>query len=194
MKAKIKNFITQVILVCIFGISLFLMGSHFMPRVIKEQVEKIVQVEKPEPSIEELLKTLPTQYSIDPVLVASMIEQESGYKKDAIRFEPGQMGRAAKLTKNPEQQKMFASSHGLMQIMGWHAPKYGLSWADLYKTQTNFELGLTILKNCIDRNKEKQGYEKYYSALACYNGSETYSEIVMKRYAKVLINERSKRF
>jgi soluble lytic murein transglycosylase-like protein len=97
------------------------------------------------------------------------------------------MTRAAKITKNPEQQRMYSSSHGLAQVMGWWAPEFKLSWADLYDPQVNLDTASEILKSCMKRHSEKSRYEQIHSALACYNGSTKYADAVMQTIGEKLI-------
>lgn len=105
---------------------------------------------------------------------------------NAIRYEPSQMARAQKITSNPEQQRQYASSHCALQIMGWWAPKYNLTWSDLYDPETCFEVGMNILANCHERQKGTK-VDKIRGALICYNGSEKYADVVLARIGTLLI-------
>jgi soluble lytic murein transglycosylase-like protein len=151
---------------------------------------KIVEVKKGKENLNDLLSEIPSVYGIPESIARAIVEQESGGKMEAIRFEPSQMSRAAKFTKNTEQQKMLASSHCAMQVMGYHAPTLGLTWTDLYDPRTCVETGMKILSDCMNRAKDKGKYNKYFSALACYNGSEKYAHQVLGAVAKQLIEEK----
>lgn len=156
----------------------------------KVEVEKIVEILKEEESLEDLLQEVPQVYGVPEMIARAIVRQESGGKMNAIRFEPGQMARAGKFTKNVEQQRMLASSHCALQVMGWHAPGLGIDWTDLYKPRTCMEAGMKILADCMKRSKNESKYQTYYRALACYNGSEKYASEVMTAVATELI-ERS---
>lgn len=161
-------------------------GGVLPENVRVEQVEKLIHVERPKRTIEELLKEIPEKYGISPLLAAAIVDQESGGRMNAIRYEPSQMARAAKITSNPEQQRQYASSHCALQIMGWWAPKYNLTWSDLYDPETCFEVGMNILANCHERQKGNK-VEKIRGALICYNGSEKYADVVLARIGTLLI-------
>lgn len=160
-----------------------------LPPEIKEVVRQ-VHVRAPEPTLSDLLETVPNEFGVNRILVEAILVKESyGGRKDAIRFEPGQMERAAKITKDKEQQRMYASSHCPMQVMGWHAPDYGLSWSDLYDLENCFDVGMAILRKCLDKQKTGSKFEKTRAALACYNGSYSYADSVLAMVGKRLIEE-----
>lgn len=157
------------------------------PNVLIERVK--VEVPKGEEKTDDLLNEIPASYGVSKLVVKSIVTKESGGDPKAIRFEAHHMERAKKFSKNPEQQRMYASSIGLMQVMAWHMPPLGLSWTDLIDKRTNMEVGTKILKDCLNKHQNKSKYEQYYSALICYNGSERYAQEVMSEIGKELINE-----
>ena len=174
---------------------LMLAGGSYVYGVLKPPVQFVdravtVEVERPAKPLKELLNTIPPQYGISPLLMAAIVERESGGKANAIRFEPGQMSRAAKFSRNPDEQRMYASSHGLAQIMGFNAPGLGLNWAQLYDPETNITAASKILKSCMDRHKGKSKVDQIRSATACYNGSDIYGNAIVNRLGELLI-ERS---
>jgi len=156
----------------------------FVDREVKVEVERAAR------PLKELLNTIPPQYGISPLLMAAIIERESGGKTNAIRFEPGQMGRASKLSRNVDEQRMYASSHGLAQVMGWWAPEFQMTWAQLYDPETNITTASKILKRCFDRTKAKSKVDQIRDAASCYNGSTIYGEAIVNRLGELLI-ERS---
>jgi soluble lytic murein transglycosylase-like protein len=160
------------------------------PQKVEIEVEKIVEIVKQEEKLEDLLREIPEAYGVPEMIARAIVRQESGGKMNSIRFEPGQMARAGKFTKNVEQQRMLASSHCALQVMGWHAPGLGIDWTDLYKPRTCMEAGMKILADCMKRSKNDSKYQTYHRALACYNGSEKYANEVMTAVATELI-ERS---
>lgn len=178
-----------LLLALLFGVGALLWSGKAEAALRTILPHRVVQVIKPEPSLRQLVSTVPPKYGLPPILVAAIIERESGSRRDAIRYEPSQLTRARKLASNPDDQRMYASSIGYMQIMAWHAPKYQMTWADLLDAETNIELGCTILKDCWDRSKEKDKFRRYHAALACYNGSTAYADAVMGRLGRLMINE-----
>jgi len=157
------------------------------PRI--KVVTETVEVPKQQKPLKELIQTIPPKYGISPLVMAAIVERESGGQVDAVRFEPSQMARAAKITKNPEKQRAYASSHGLAQVMGWWAPEFNLRWFDLYEPETNIEVASAILKKCADKQKAKSKVERLRGSLKCFNGGDVYADAVMKRIGERLIEE-----
>lgn len=149
-----------------------------------------VEVEKQKRSLTEILNTVPLKYGISPLLMAAIVERESGGKLNAIRFEPSQMARAAKITRNPDEQRMYASSHGPFQIMGWWAPEFGLTWAQLYDPEIAADVASRIVQRCEKPHKGKSKVELIRGACSCYNGSTIYGDAIVNRLGELLI-ERS---
>jgi len=158
-------------------------------KVRLEEIEKIIHVPEPERSVDELIQDIAPRYGVNPVVLRAIVARESGGKEDAIRFEPGQMGRAAKITKNPEQQRMLASSHGVAQIMGWWSPHFNIRWSDLYDPRTNLEVACAILRKGLDRRKGKPSAVALRGALEEYNGSSAYADAVMRQIGDALIEK-----
>lgn len=156
----------------------------FVDREVKVEVERAAR------PLKELLNTIPPQYGISPLLMAAIVERESGGRANAIRFEPGQMSRAAKFTRNPDEQRMYASSHGLAQVMGWWSPEFNLTWAQLYDPETNITVASQILKRCMEKSKAKTKVEQIRGAASCFNGSTVYGDAIVNRLGELLI-ERS---
>lgn len=165
--------------------------APFSPDVRGWLPERVVQVEIPkrERSIEQLIAEVPPKYGVSPTLAAAIASKESNGRRDAIRFEPSQMARAGKVSRNPDQQRAYASSHGVFQVMGYHAPRFNLSWSDLYDPETNAEVAMSILKDCLDRHEGKKRYEQLRAALCCYNGSTKYADDVLAKVGRALIEQ-----
>jgi soluble lytic murein transglycosylase-like protein len=143
-----------------------LTGGYFYARGPEiRQIEKIIEVPRAKENLDELLSEVPRAYGIPEVIARGIVKQESNGNMEAIRFEPGQMSRAAKFTKNVEQQRMLASSHCALQVMGWHSASLGIKWVDLYDPRTCVEAGMKILSDCLNRGKELNKYDKYFNAL-----------------------------
>lgn len=159
------------------------------PERIVEVPREIEVPERPR-SVDELVAEIAPRFEVSPLVVAAIIDQESNGERSAIRYEPGQVKRAQKITRNEQQQRMYASSHGVMQIMGWWAPEFKLEWSDLYDTRTNIELGCAILRRGLDRHQGKPKYARLRAALGEYNGSLEYADAVLARIGRKLIEER----
>jgi soluble lytic murein transglycosylase-like protein len=181
---------TAVWTLCLAGASV-LYGFTCPPiRVVEKRIQVPVEVERPKRPLADLIAEIAPKYDINPLVLTAIVERESGGKNNAIRFEPGQMARAAKLSKNPEQQRMLASSHGVAQVMGWWAPQLGIDWSDLYDPETNLEVACKIMKHGMDRHKGERKAKQIRLALAEYNGSIVYADAVMQRLGDMLIEER----
>lgn len=157
-----------------------------LPKAV-ELREKVVHVPEPDLSVDELIEEIAPGYGIKPIVLRAIVERESGGKKNAIRFEPGQMARAAKLTSNAEQQRMLASSHGVAQIMGWWSPHFNIEWSDLYDARTNLEIACAILKKGLDRRRGLPRAAALRGALEEYNGSKAYADAIMRQLGDALI-------
>jgi len=164
-------------------------GIYYYQEVRPRPVEQvIVEVPEAQREFKEYLSESARAYGVPETVAAAMVWQESGGKMNSIRFEPGQVERAKKLTKaSGEQLRMYASSHCALQIMAWHTPQYGLAWSDLYNPQTCAELGMKIMGDCMNRHKNKPALEKVKGALTCYNGSEEYARAILNRLGQKLL-------
>ena len=150
---------------------------------------ELVEVTPAQKSLRDLVTEIPAKYGLSPVLVAAIIDQESG-GYNTQRYEPGQMDRAKKAAPRgaPDHVvKLYSSSHCYMQVMGWHAPTYNLDPMELYQPSNCIEVGSAILKGCLDRQRAGQKYDRIKGALACYNGSTQYADAVMSRLGRLLI-------
>lgn len=194
MIAKLKRIFRAVYyMCCVVVFCSAITGAAYFSGSLKhieiKEIEKVVPVEVPQQSIEDLLEEIPPKYDISPIVAKAVAKQESQGKNDSIRYEPGQVWRAQKITKDPEQQRMYASSHCAMQIMGWWAPEFNLSWADLYKPENCVEVSMAILKDCMDKHKGKSKMGQLRGALTCYNGSEKYADEVLSRIGSALMQQ-----
>lgn len=136
----------------------------------------------------DLVTSLSREFGINPIVTEAIIEQESGGKEDALRFEPHVYARVR--GKTDEERRMLASSVGLMQVMSYHARQTcGLaSWAELFDRANNIRCGLTVLKGNIKRTG------KLRASLVAYNGSgpnaERYAEKILAKVGEKLIEVR----
>jgi hypothetical protein len=161
------------------------------PRVLREYVHVPVEVPAPKKTLETLLVEIPPKYGVSPLIAQAIAHQESGVRMDAIRFEPGQVNRAIKATKRTDEVsiRQYASSHCAMQVMGYHTPRYGKTWADLYDAEICLEMSMAIYRDCATRSKATSKLRQIREALTCYNGSEKYADVVISRLGRMLIEE-----
>ena len=97
---------------------------------------------------EEFLRTLfyeATRAGLDPQLVLSIIQVESGFKKYAVSH---------------------AGARGYMQIMPFWVDAIGQQEHNLFHLRVNLRYGCTILRHYLDKEKGN-----YFRALGRYNGS-----------------------
>lgn len=160
-----------------------------------------VPVELPKRSFEQHLADSAKTYGIPFVLAEAMVSQESEsakLKKDALRYEPGQLQRgrdaAIKLGLKgsvdfDEQARQFASSHCQLQVMGYHAAYEGESWSVLHDPESCAEYGMRYLGKCLEKEKSPDKIRRYFNSLICYNGSEKYAIEVFNRLGRKLIQK-----
>lgn len=162
--------VTAVAVGTAFGLGLTTAWGFIEPAVRYVKVPVEVEVKAQPKPVHELIKQTALDSGIPALLLEAVVRHESNYRVDAIRYEAHHLGRAAKITNDQELQRMYASSIGLMQVMSWHAPHYGLKWYQLLDPETNLKVGADILATCIERHKTKKGREKIRLALGCFNG------------------------
>lgn len=117
-------------------------------------------------------------------IIWTLLEKES--QKGRLitpRFEKSWLSNAKKLATTEMEQRMWASSHGPLQIAGWwvveNARRNGeslehLSWENLYDLDYHFKLGAQIFSDCLQlatRNSSVSRSSAIHRAFACYNGS-----------------------
>jgi soluble lytic murein transglycosylase-like protein len=96
---------------------------------------------------------------LDPQLVLSVIQVESGFKKYAVSV---------------------AGARGYMQVMPFWAREIGVSDHNLFHLRTNLRYGCTILRHYLDIEKGN-----YFRTLGRYNGSlgqPDYPDLVMSAW------------
>lgn len=114
---------------------------------------------------EEFLRTLfyeATRAGLDPQLVLSIIQVESGFKKYAVSH---------------------AGARGYMQIMPFWIDAIGQQEHNLFHLRVNLRYGCTILRHYLDKEKGN-----YFRALGRYNGSlgeAKYPQLVFNKWQTV---------
>lgn len=111
---------------------------------------------------EEFLRTVyyeATRAGVDPQLVLSIIQIESGFKKYAVSH---------------------AGARGYMQVMPFWVGVIGHQDHNLFHLRVNLRYGCTILRHYLDKEKGD-----YFRALGRYNGSlgeTTYPQLVFNKW------------
>lgn len=100
------------------------------------------------------------KHRIDPLLILSMMQVESG-------FRPGAKNKSGAV--------------GLMQVIPyWHRDK--IAGRSITNVRTNIEVGSTILQDCMERNKDH-----FAKTISCYSGgaSSKYTKKIKSVYTRL---------
>lgn len=171
--------------------------KSFGVRIPKEkvEVEKVIEVEKPKTSFEQALASRLESASVPKILVDAVLMQEDGarsYRMSLTRYEPSYDDEARRITKNPYEQRMWASSWCPFQIMAPWAKKFGLEdWSDLLDPETCAHVGISILERCWADARGSTALDKVYRLGICYNGpkGQAYAERLVKHVSQAAVNE-----
>lgn len=175
--------------------------GHLPERVRLQEVEKIIHVPEPEPTMEAVLHEV-SAYGIPVEAARVLLEMEDGgrNRKNAIRCEWDSqewLTIASKLEpKDKAQRDALRCSYGPFQVAGWHAPKYGMVWSDLLDIRNNAEVAAAVWTDCKAQSEKKHRgadtYTHYRNAYRCFNGSgpraEAYADRAMEKLAKVALD------
>ena len=167
-------------------------GYWATPEETTHIVEKIVKVQAPEDTLDVLLDEIPPRYNIPREIIEVLIAQEDakGQGKTAVRFEesPDWLARAKKITKDPEQIEMYRRSYGPLQVAGWHAARFQLTWVDLTNLRTNVEVACSVYRDAWDRERTttRDPLVALRLAFRDYNGSGPRAEKYADRAIGIL--------
>ena len=109
------------------------------------------------------------KHRIDPLLILSMMNVESGFRPDA---------------------KNKTGASGLMQVIPfWHRDK--IAGRNILNVRTNVEVGTAILQECLSRNKDH-----FAKSISCYSGgaSSAYTKKIRAIYVQLRNMEVEMRF
>lgn len=151
---------------------------------LTEEAQARERVEpKKSPGVRDYVAEISRAHGVDPKLVESVIEQESNWRSDAMRFEPGVARDFNSRGVRDDEVTALATSFGLMQVLyGFHRERCGLKSAtELFDPRTNIRCGIAVLKACFAKSNDVR------RALVCYNGAETYADEVLKRLANKMV-------
>lgn len=141
----------------------------------------------PTPSLSNIIESQAARFLFPPSLVYALIEIESGGNPNAIRFEPHLLRGFT------ENDRMLASSHGLLQVLGSNASACGLpSWTSLYDTKNNLACGLSLLFDSYQRTGSiKQALIEYNGGSKCLPdkcpSAEAHANKVLALYAQKML-------
>lgn len=131
-------------------------------------------------SLRESIADIARAGGFDPALIEAIIDVESSWRLDAMRFEPHLAARFRDEGLRADEVTPHATSFGLMQIVyGLHRDRCKLrSHTDLLDAETNVRCGVAVLSAC----RKREG--SVVDALICYNGSEAYAVRVLSVLAE----------
>lgn len=128
---------------------------------------------------------------VKPVVIKAIIEQESYYNPNRIRYEEKwekDYGNSIKKkrSENTEEWKMNFHSFGLMQIgYALHKDFCNLrSYTDLYNPSKNIECGTKLYASCIEAGNSDTYCIKRYNGLG--STTENYKNEVLGRIARLM--------
>ncbi len=151
-----------------------LAGVPVPVREKRVEVVKEVEVERARMTFEDALAQRLQRSKISKWLVGCILDRESTgrTRMSLTRFEQSYIDRGLVqgITKNKDEQRLWASSWCPFQIMGTWAKKYELDWSELLEPETCVHVGISILEQCWHDARGK-GREKVYNTGICYNGS-----------------------
>lgn len=141
-----------------------------------------------------LVKEVSRTYGMPHLLTLAIIRQESGatMRHDRMRFEPHLLSRFRRQAwENDIEHQAKATSFGLMQVVyGLHKERCHLkSYADLFNPEINIKCGITVFRDCFERQKSAEKIARIKGALTCYNGGKTYADEVLGKLGELTLEE-----
>lgn len=186
---KFKEFFRKlswlVVSVCVTG---YIVLETHAPGYTNEQMVKFIAPAWSREEIEAEIEAVTKEHGIPKELLAAIVEAESAYQTDAMRYEPVVYERLKNVPQNSRQA--LASSHGLAQVMGYHAQQTcGLkSWIELTDPSKNLACAVIILNRNL---KDSKG--DVFTAVRMYNGSgakaEAYANKVLAKFTNLIVKE-----
>jgi len=161
---------------------------------IEVPVERLIEVDPNQKAIGELIIEESERAGVPEIITRAMATVESGHKLNpfATRFEPSVYSRIK--ADDDVTRRALASSHGILQVMGYHAAETckGIvrHWSELYQAQKGLRCGLKILNDCLGKaSKIVDASERFTRALGCYNGDgDNYPRLVKLALADLVID------
>jgi hypothetical protein len=148
-------------------------------------------------TIGQLAQKIALRYKISPVILLAMVDQESSFNPNRIRFESKwkQQYRSKWPQNNMTdiEYNLLFSSIGIMQIgYGLHKDFCGLdSYVDLFDVETNMSCAAKIIRACLNKNADMRPGKRVRTCVKEFNGSgaaaDKYVTSVMARIDDFLI-------
>lgn len=154
---------------------------------VQAQEESLAE---PDKSLDSIIASVSNKFNVKPIVIKAIIEQESQYNPDVIKYEQSWESQYAKTTKrkpgeNLESWKLNFHSIGLMQI-GYilHKDFCELnSYTDLFNPEKNITCGTKIFAECLKKSDKT-------TCIRNYNGrgpkAEKYKNEVMARISRLM--------
>lgn len=111
--------------------------------------------------LETMIARAEQEYEVPAEVIKAVITVESGWKNSAIRYEP-HLRKGA----DTAQNRMDASSHGLMQVIPLFWKGDGPcpeEWSELYQPMTNIRCGTYVLSEAMKRTDNIRDAIKIYN-------------------------------
>lgn len=125
--------------------------------------------------LDKLVNNVADSAGVDHVILACLVNIESGDGSQQYRFEPKKFEDRARVdARLPEgERRAMASSHGLAHVMGFNAmPSCGVKWHQLYEPFTGLSCGARIIKaNFARYSSVSDSGRRLWLAFRDYNGS-----------------------
>jgi len=133
-----------------------------------------------------LARATASRHALDPALVCAVVEQESSWDPQAIRYEPAFRTRyVAPLGLPPTEEIARSISWGLMQVMGQVAREHGFA-GKFFTSLCDPAAGLDIGCQVLGAKLSAAGGDDVSRALLLWNGGANpqYAPEVLARLAK----------
>ena len=183
IKAFFRKFLWLTVSVAATG---YISLETYRPGFTNEQMVRFVAPDWTREQIEKEIEVVTSAHGLPKELLAAIVDTESAYQIDAMRYEPKVYDR---LKGAPINSRMaLASSHGLAQVMGYHAKDTcGLkSCIELTDPSKNLACAVTILNLNL-----KSAKGDVWTAVRMYNGSgekaDSYANKVLANFTNLVV-------
>lgn len=158
---------------------------------VRTEVREVSELE-----LGDIVAQVSKAHGLDPIVMETLVELESGGGKFRYRFEPGLYAALRRSSKykgrSDDEVRMMASSHSEFHILGASGEHFcGLKWHQLHTTPTAAQCAGTILGKLFAEEKAtREPGERLRRVFRKWNGSgeiaERYADKAMAVVAKKL--------
>lgn len=191
---NIKSFLRKFIWLAVsLSITGYITLETYRPGFTNERLVRFVAPEWSREQIEKEIEAVTSAHGLPKELLAAIVDTESAYQIDAMRYEPRVYERLKSAP--PNARMALASSHGLAQVMGYHAKDTcGLkSWVELTDPSKNLACAVTILNLNL-----KSAKGDVWTAVKMYNGSgdkaDSYANKVLANFTNLVVRGAQKSY